>query len=470
MNNFNMDILQKARNSRFILGLSGGVDSMALFHILLAKKIQFKAVYVHHGLREKADEEVKSLTEHCDHYNVNFECVKIDVLAHRKKNKESIEEAARNLRYAALFDVAEKEGCEGVIVAHHFDDQAESILMHLLRGSGLDGLSGMDAEMCPSPFHETIPLLRPLLTVPKEELIQYCVENEIVFHEDVSNQDSSYRRNLIRNEIFPVLEKFNPQVKSKLVQLGRIAKDETKFLEEQTDRYWDEICQFYDLEKPFVEIRRDELAGVPPAIQKRILRKAIRCVRPESKNVGYVTITTMMENIASDFDTNILYFEDHLLLVFMYDVCFLCDEADALAQQYFPQLEKEEITISLVAQEVALSRYDRLVIEEIDQETFSSRDTGDLFCAYIDGDELDKIVVSHKRSGDRMQMLGFGGQSKKIATVLIDIKVHREARAKYPIFRDPTGRILWVPGYKISIDYPVQNTTKKIIKLKLCKQ
>ena len=469
MNNFNMDILQKASDFRYILGLSGGVDSLVLFHLLLDVGINFKAVYVHHGLREEANQEAILLGDLCAKLEVEYEFVKVDVMAHRKNNKESVEEAARNLRYKVLFEIAEKEDCKGVVVAHHFDDQAESILMHLLRGSGLDGISGMDAILCPSPFHETIPLLRPLLDIPKKDLVQYCAEKDLNPFEDFSNQDITYRRNLIRNEIFPVLEKFNPQAKSKLVQLGKIAKDETDYLSEHCDELWDSVCEFYSFQKPFVEIKREDFSALHPALKKRILRKAVQLIRPDSKNIGYITILKMMEDIGSDFKTNILYFEDHLLLVFMYDVCFLSTDADALAQKYFPLLD-EDMLVPLISSEIDLSTYDRLLIDEINYDDFESRDKDDLFCAYLNGDELKRLQVTHKKSGDRIQMFGFGGQSKKISTVLIDIKVHREAREKYPIFRDEEGKVIWVPGYKISIDYPVQKTTKKIIKLKLCKQ
>ena len=469
MNNFNTDILQKASDSRYVLGLSGGVDSMALLHLLLEADIAFTAVYVHHGLRDEADEEAEFLADYCANVGVDFEALKIDIQEYLKKNKESVEEAARNLRYAALFGLAEKEGFDGVVVAHHFDDQAESILMHVLRGSGLDGLSGMAAWLCPSPFHDRIPLLRPLLDVPKKDLIAFCAEREIPVHEDETNQDNNFRRNLIRNEILPVMEKFNPQVKSKLVQLGKIAKDEADFMEEQVDLVWKSVCDFYDYEKRFVEIKRAHFTTLAPAMQKRVLRKAVKLIRPENKNVGYVTISAMMAELEKDYQTNILYFEDHLLLVFMYDVCFLCDVADALAQKYFPQVD-EEMTVVLESAEVWVSPYDKLLVDVVDYDAFLNRDVNDLMCAFFDGDVFKEIEITHKRSGDRMQMLGFGGQSKKIATVLIDIKVHREARAKYPIFRDSEGKVLWVPGYKISIDHPVQKTSKKVIKLKLCKQ
>ena len=178
MNNFNTDILQKASDSRYVLGLSGGVDSMALLHLLLEADIAFKAVYVHHGLRDEADEEAEFLADYCANVGVDFEALQIDIQEYLKKNKESVEEAARNLRYAALFRLAEKEGFDGVVVAHHFDDQAESILMHVLRGSGLDGLSGMTAWLCPSPFHDRIPLLRPLLDVPKKDLIAFVLNTK----------------------------------------------------------------------------------------------------------------------------------------------------------------------------------------------------------------------------------------------------------------------------------------------------
>ena len=469
MNNFNTDFLQKASDSRYVLGLSGGVDSMALLHLLLEADIAFKAVYVHHGLRDEADEEAEFLADYCANVGVDFEALQIDIQEYLKKNKQSVEEAARNLRYAALFGLAEKEGFDGVVVAHHFDDQAESILMHVLRGSGLDGLSGMAAWLCPSPFHDRIPLLRPLLDVPKKDLIAFCAEREIPVHEDETNQDNNFRRNLIRNEILPVMEEFNPQVKSKLVQLGKIAKDEAVFMEEQVDLVWKSVCDFYDYEKRFVEIKRAHFTTLAPAMQKRVLRKAVKLIRPENKNVGYVTISAMMAELEKDYQTNILYFEDHLLLVFMYDVCFLCYVADALAQKYFPQVN-EEMTVVLESGEVWVSPYDKLLVDVVDYDAFLNRDVNDLMCAYFDGDVLKEIEITHKRSGDRMQMLGFGGQSKKIATVLIDIKVHREARANYPIFRDSEGKVLWVPGYKISIDHPVQKTSKKIIKLKLCKQ
>ena len=132
-----------------------------------------------------------------------------------------MEEAAREARYAFLFAAAEAQGAEIVLVAHTADDQAETVLMHLLRGAGLDGLRGMAAYASTHPWHQSIPLVRPMLKVWREEVESYCQANGLTPRDDSSNQDITFYRNRLRHELLPSLQSYNPEIKDALLRLSK---------------------------------------------------------------------------------------------------------------------------------------------------------------------------------------------------------------------------------------------------------
>ena len=221
-----------------ILGFSGGPDSMALADALDFLKFPFHAVHVNHRLRPEADDEEVLVREIARQRGWSLSVEVVDCDSFARTSHRSVEDAARQLRYRALFATAEVHEAQAVITAHHADDQAETILMHILRGSGLSGITGMHYRSLPNAWSNTIPLVRPMLDVWRTDILAYCEKRGLVTVHDSSNQDVGYLRNRIRWELLPTLESYNPKVKQHLVSLAKILHDDDQLLGLLADEAW----------------------------------------------------------------------------------------------------------------------------------------------------------------------------------------------------------------------------------------
>jgi tRNA(Ile)-lysidine synthase len=248
---------------------------MALLHLMqplqLAKGFTLVAVYVNHGLRPaetgKEEERVRSA---CDNLGVVFETVSVDVAAHAASAKKSLEHAARDLRYAALRNTKENHGATLIAVAHTADDQAEGVLLRLLRGSGLKGLSGMTER--------SADIIRPLLSVEKETLLSYLHEKNISYCLDSSNTDMRFLRNRIRHKLIPFLEEeFDKGICNALRKTADSLTDDEVFLDDLAERSLQDVILKDKEEDMSVSLALDRhaLAGLPASLQRRIIEKIL---------------------------------------------------------------------------------------------------------------------------------------------------------------------------------------------------
>lgn len=191
-----------------VAGVSGGADSMALLFCLWKTGCRVTALCVNHGLRPEAGEEAAMVERYCADNGIPFQTVMVPAAAFARAEKKSPEEAARILRYRALFHLAKEQN--GVVaVAHHQSDQAETVFLRLLRGAGATGLSGMEEFRADG-------LWRPFLHIPKEELLSLCKQEHIPYCQDKSNEDISIPRNFVRHRVLPLCERINPACKAEL--------------------------------------------------------------------------------------------------------------------------------------------------------------------------------------------------------------------------------------------------------------
>jgi tRNA(Ile)-lysidine synthase len=253
-----------------IVGVSGGPDSIALLHIMvdLSPRLGFgiAAAHLNHGLRPEADEEATFVQDACRRLEVACFTRKVAVEELARARKAGLEETGRYARYSFFEELRQQMGGHRIATAHHSDDVAESVLLHLLRGSGIKGLRGI------LPLNGLI--IRPLLRVSKQELLHYLELKLIPYCRDESNSDPYYLRNRIRHRLIPLLEKeFNPRIVDKLNQLAAIAGEENQVMEEQTEVVWNEVRLEEDPATVVVDNR--VLTGLPRAFQRRIVQKAL---------------------------------------------------------------------------------------------------------------------------------------------------------------------------------------------------
>lgn len=227
------------KGDSILIAISGGADSVCLTYILwqLKKKygLELRLIHFRHGLRSKKreDKEEKLIKNLAKGFRLPLTVKKINVSEYAKKNKLTIEEAGRNLRYQYLIDYAIKNDFDKIATGHNLDDQAETVLLNLLRGSGLPGLRGIpiirQEKGLPSrsaSAKQGIGIIRPLLGISRKEILQYVKGKSLPFSVDETNISFSYTRNRIRHELLPLLEKYNPRVKEHLAHLAEIVREE----------------------------------------------------------------------------------------------------------------------------------------------------------------------------------------------------------------------------------------------------
>lgn len=258
------DLWQPGR--ALVVACSGGPDSLALLDILnrLAPlyRLSLTACYVHHGIRRAADDEVALVRQEALRRHCGFAWQYVDVPALARKEKASEEAVGRRERYRILRETARACGADRIAVAHHADDQAETVLLHLLRGSGLDGLCGM------APRRGDI--IRPLLAVTKAELTAYAAQRQLPVCHDETNDSRRYSRNRIRLDLLPQLQQYNPAITADLNRLADIVRADEVFLENAAEALYQQLA-LPDGAMPALD--KKGLLAQPLAMQRRLIRR-----------------------------------------------------------------------------------------------------------------------------------------------------------------------------------------------------
>lgn len=264
-------------NSRILVACSGGPDSMALLYLLQDIATHRHTTYkigvaiVDHCIRPESKDEVLWLQHQVEELGLPFYSATFDVPRLSKEHKTSEETIGRQVRYQWLNEIAQSEGYDYISVAHHKDDQAESILAHIIRGSGLNGLTGMSVVQS----EYAIPVVRPLLDVTKEDLLAYIGTKHISYCVDSTNEDVRYQRNRIRHRIIPELEAVNPAVVDAIVRLGSSVNEDVMVISDLTSRTFDKLVSIGDDE---VRISRRALRQEPLAIQRRLWQRLVSTI------------------------------------------------------------------------------------------------------------------------------------------------------------------------------------------------
>jgi len=275
-----------------VLAISGGPDSMALLDVIrkLYKELNIKivVVYINHGLRQESKKDARIVTNYCEKYN--FKCVVKDVAVKKSLGTRGggIEEKARELRYRALRQVANKVKAKYILTAHNSDDQVETIVFNFLRGSLYRGLGGMK-EVSKN-------ILRPLLSVPKSDLLKYVKKYKISFATDVTNADVQFTRNNIRHKLLPSLRKFNPNLDEVLLRNSQIFQQTDLVLRGMANHYLDLIGKTKNKE---TEISISQLRELLPVMQIEVIRLAMERVVSPLKNLKGIHFEEVLKLLAS---------------------------------------------------------------------------------------------------------------------------------------------------------------------------
>ena len=465
-----MDRCRISRQDPFVAGFSGGRDSVCLVHLL--NKLGYtgmQAVYVHHGLRGEADGEAEWTHRFCDEYGIGYRCVRIDTQTFAKEKGMSTEEAARTLRYQALADAAGENGV--IVTAHHAEDQAETVLLHLMRGSGLTGMTGMrecaaygtdavaagepDAGSQAAGNQAACRIIRPLLQADRGQIEEYLRENDLSWQEDASNQDTGYTRNWIRHRLLPLMREQNPAITAVLCRTAELLQTDEDFLREKTERA-------YQTARDSGAIRTEALRGLPEAIQRRVLRFFVEetCGLHDVAEVHIRQLEALCEaetGTETMFPGGIVFRKEYGKILVLDDK--LSGQTDTLFETDSGAAEMELIADGNWHPADAYEYR----AEYVDPGAFSPGQIPDMpYTKWLNCDKLkNQLMIRTRRPGDRIALQG---GHKKLQDVLVDAKIPERERDRILLVAD--GRdILWIVGGRISADSYVRPDTVRILQM-----
>ncbi len=453
--------------ARIIAGFSGGADSLCLLHLFKQQQVQVIAAHFNHHLRPEADAEAAVCRETAESWGVPFIEGTGDVQGFSAEHKLSIEETSRILRYRFLFATAKTQAASAVAVAHHADDQVETILMHLLRGAGSNGLTGMK-YLSADPLGESdIPLIRPLLGIWRSEIQQYCVEHHLTPLEDTTNFDPTYFRNRIRLELIPQLETYNSEFKKHLWQTASIVADENQYLESETEKVLAQTLVRAGDQWALLDVAA--LHDQPLWLVRRLVRKIIFSLKSSLRDVAFAEVERAVEFIRQpDYGTT-CQVTDNLEIVKYDQACVLFASKNMLLNDLWPQLEPSPETIPLDAGMATLSGGWELTVTRL-EEIPKTAVTDNPWEALLDEAKIrDPLSVGTRRNGELFIPFGMQGRPLKVGDFFTNEHLPMRARAAWPLVRSGE-RIVWVPGFRIAEFCRITPATRSVLKLELTQE
>jgi len=469
-----MDILSQVRQTiakyeifdpgnRVVVGVSGGPDSLCLLHLLHGLReelgITLHVAHLHHALRgEEADEDAKFVERLATSWGLPSTVEKRDVPAYAEREKLAIEQAARQVRYTFLAEVANRVGASSVAVGHNADDQVETIIMHWLRGAGTAGLRGMrPLQRWPLPGID-LRLARPLLEIPREEIEAYCQEHRLRPRFDRSNLDTTYYRNRIRHELLPLLEEYNPNIREVIRRAALIIADDHHYLASQGQRAWEKVVS--EMEGALV-FDLKAWGQLHPSLQRQLLRRAIRNLRSDLRNIDWVHIEEARRALGEKPAGTEVTLPRGLSLFRSYDTFVI---GDMIPVPEMPLIE-EEMKIAVPGRTPLPDWHlitEVLAGERGKVEAFNNQDP---WQGYLDLDQVGQdLILRGRKPGDRFQPLGMGGRSKPLREFMIDAKIPYHIRDMLPLVVSPQN-IVWVAGYRIDERARVTERTERVLKI-----
>ena len=431
---------------RVIAAVSGGPDSVCLLHCLveLAPEygIELLAAHFNHKLRgEDSDTDEQFVADLCKRLNVPLSLAGEDMAAVSRREKGSLEELCRRSRHGFLEGLAREKGFGKIALGHNLDDQAETVLMNVIRGTGIDGLKGID------PVRDCF--IRPLIGIERKEIIDFLSSRGIPWRTDHSNSENSFRRNSIRNSLIPFIrENYNPSIVDTLGRLANIARSENEFLDSLAE---EAVSSWELLPGGGLKIPTGEFMGHHPALRKRIIKSALEGLSPVKGGISHEHISAAIKVAGGKEPGASLDLPFGISARREYD--FLVIEKRPVEERPFEYAVPVPGTLRLAEAGMAF-RFELM-------HTIPTK-FGDSWRAYIDMDKIvSPLVFRNARPGDRIEPFGMEGK-KKLQDVFTDRKVPRARRQRIPVLADACS-LLWVPGVVSSRRTRVTANTENVL-------
>jgi tRNA(Ile)-lysidine synthase len=467
-----------ALNAPVIVGVSGGADSLCLLHALKTLAPEFgwrlHVAHLNHQLRgEEARADAGFVHDVARQWGLACTIDLRDVHSFARDHKLSLEEAARQVRYGFLRQVALAQHSETIAVAHNADDQAESVLMHFLRGSGLSGLRGMLPKMHLEEYRLSPPtsnaqplttklyLVRPLLETPRSAIEEYCRQHDLQPRIDATNTDTTYFRNRLRHELLPILETYNPNIRSILRRTADVIAAEHEVLQAHTNYAWGmTVVEEADTAITFdLPLWREQPIGV----QRALLRQAIHQLRPPLRDIDFAHIEDAIEILQRAVTGDQVTLPQNLFIEVSY-ATFTIAPRDELTLPDWPLLPERSTPLAIKVPGITPLPESVWTIEATFEACDHSHVPLSRFAACFDADMLlGPLLLRARTSADRFHPQGMPSLVR-LKDWMINVKVPRLIRDRLPLFV-AGDQIVWVPGYRVGQPFLVTETTQHIIKL-----
>ncbi len=428
INSYNM--LNKG--DKVVLGLSGGPDSVCLFFTLMALQAEYELhiypLHVNHCIRgEDADEDQAYVESLCRDFDITVRTLRIDIPAMVKESGRSLEEEARMARYEAFEAYANELSADGsnvrIAIAHNADDNAETVIFHMARGTGLDGMCGI------APVRGRI--IRPLLEVSKMEILEFIEANEIPYCIDSTNEEVEYDRNRIRHNILPELAKINPKALEHITEMTNRLSEVSAYISLEANGLL-QIAQECDN-----KLRKRAISTAPRVIATQALKEYLSQFMPQKKDVSAVHIDSIMGLLNEDGERQV-----HLpygkTVIISYEEIYVIDDENQGEQPKFNYRE--------FAYEQGM---------KYPTETYTK---------WFDCDRItDNVVIRTRQEGDYLT-IDAAGNHKSIQDYFVDEKIPRHLRDNTLLVCDGS-HVMWVVGHRISEYYKISNNTKRVLEI-----
>jgi tRNA(Ile)-lysidine synthase len=445
--------------SRLLVAVSGGPDSVCLLHLLLKLReeldLSLHVAHLDHQLRgAESAADARYVAELTRTLDLPATIERRDVKSYQAEKRLSLEEAAREVRYDFLAQVARKVGVSRLATGHTRDDNIETILMHLIRGSGTNGLRGLEPLTgYPTPEGK-LSVVRPLLDVSREETADYCQEHNLMPRLDSSNLSLSPLRNRLRLKLLPQLKSYNPAIADALLRTSRIAADDIAFIEQAAGNIWPEVAR---TEAGTLILDKARFLELPPALKRQTLRIVLEKLSGNPQDIEARHIEGMMAALDKPAGRS-LNLPSGLKFVIEYDRYLLGQDPAVLSP--FPPLEGE-LPLSIPGRTVLPGWQ----VEASIADREPPAETGDALTACFDRNKTgDRLFIRSRKRGDRFQPLGMS-QTKKLNEFMIDRKIPRLWRQRIPVVCSPE-QIIWVVGARIDNRVKVTDDTRQVLRLK----
>jgi len=444
---------------KIIVAVSGGIDSCVLLHsmVRLSKELGCKISAAHFNHQARAEEsylDQEFVSSLAVEYGLEFFLGNGDVFSESKINKITFQDAARRMRRDFLCKTLEKTRSDFIALGHNSDDQAETLLINLLRGSGLKGLGGM--------FEARDSIIRPLLNCSRMEIEDYAEKSNVSFREDSSNKKKDYLRNRIRHDLLPVLESYNPRIKKSLAQTAKILRDEEVLLSLQDKGHLKNIII---KRKPELQINLQLYRELPAIFHNRLSWSLLRIVYGGESRFSYRHVSALKRIILKKAPGGPVSLPQGWRFISRGDIglfkkgAYSRDKGNELNKQN----KDKEILVKVPGRTIWQEAQIQLNASLGDK--CEEAPGNDSHQAFLDFDLTGEVINGRFiLPGDRFIPLGMTGR-KKLKDFFIDNKIDRESRKTVPVLTNIKGDIIWVVGMRISNLYRITDRTKRILHL-----